>query len=67
MRAPTLALAGETSPPWAHEGAHAIAQTLPNGYARVLEGQGHAVADEVLIPLLKSFLRVTQAQDTHRC
>ena len=55
VRAPALALAGETSPPWAHEGAQAIAQTMPNGAARILEGQGHAVADEVLTPLLKSF------------
>jgi pimeloyl-ACP methyl ester carboxylesterase len=55
VRAPALALAGEASPPWAHEGAHAIAQTLANGQAQVLAGQGHAVAEEVLIPVLKSF------------
>jgi pimeloyl-ACP methyl ester carboxylesterase len=55
VQAPTLALAGQNSPPWAHAGAQAIMQTLPNGDARVLEGQGHAVADEVLIPVLKDF------------
>jgi pimeloyl-ACP methyl ester carboxylesterase len=52
---PVLALAGETSPPWAHEGARAIAQAVPHGQARVLEGQGHGVADEVLVDLLKGF------------
>ena len=52
---PTLALAGGASPEWAREGAHAIAAAVPNGQARVLEGQGHGVADDVLIPVLKEF------------
>jgi pimeloyl-ACP methyl ester carboxylesterase len=52
----TLALAGQDSPRWAHEGAQALAQILPNGNARILEGQGHAVADEVLISVFKEFL-----------
>ena len=56
VEAPTLALAGEISPPWAQEGARAIARTVRNGQARVLQGQGHGVADDVLIPLLKEFL-----------
>jgi hypothetical protein len=50
-----LALAGETSAPWAHEVALAIAKAVPRGQARVLEGQGHGVADDVLVPLLKEF------------
>jgi pimeloyl-ACP methyl ester carboxylesterase len=54
---PVLALAGETSPPWAHEGAQAIAEAVPHGEARVLEGQSHAVADEVLADVLKNFFR----------
>ncbi len=53
ISAPVLALAGGASPAWAREGAHAIAAAVPNGQARVLEGQGHGVADEVLIPVLK--------------
>jgi len=52
---PALALAGGASPEWAREGAHAIAAAVPNGQARVLEGQGHGVADDVLIPVLKEF------------
>jgi pimeloyl-ACP methyl ester carboxylesterase len=52
---PTLALAGGASPAWAHAGAHAIAAAVPRGEARVLEGQAHGVADDVLIPLLTEF------------
>jgi len=52
---PTLALAGETSPPWAKERARALARIVRNGQARVLQGQSHRVADDVLIPLLKEF------------
>jgi pimeloyl-ACP methyl ester carboxylesterase len=52
---PTLALAGENSPPWANEAARAIAEALPDGHARVLEGQGHAVADDVLADVLTGF------------
>jgi pimeloyl-ACP methyl ester carboxylesterase len=55
MSIPVLALAGETSPPWAYKGARAIAEVLPNGQARVLKGQGHAVAEEVLVGVLTSF------------
>src|SRR5207237_8899506 len=55
ISSPTLALAGGASPEWAREGAHAIAAAVPNGQARVLEGQGHGVADDVLIPVLKEF------------
>lgn len=58
VSAPTLVLAGETSPAWAHEGARAIADAVPAGQARVLAGQGHRVADEILIPVLKEFLLV---------
>lgn len=52
---PVLALTGEISPPWAHKGAREIADAMPNGQTQVLEGQGHAVADEVLIGVLKRF------------
>ncbi len=52
---PTLALAGETSPSWAQEGARAIAAAVPSGQARVLAGQGHRVADDVLISVLKEY------------
>jgi pimeloyl-ACP methyl ester carboxylesterase len=52
---PTLALAGGASPAWARAAAEAIAAAVPNSQARVLEGQGHRVADEVLIPVLTGF------------
>jgi pimeloyl-ACP methyl ester carboxylesterase len=55
ISAPTLALAGGTSAAWAHEGARAIAAAVPNGRSRVLEGQGHGVADDVMIPVLTEF------------
>lgn len=52
---PTLALAGGESPAWAQEGARAIVAAVPRGRARVLEGQSHGVADDVLIPILTAF------------
>ena len=55
ISAPTLALAGGASPAWAQEGARAIAAAVPQGTARVLEGQDHGVADEILIPVLMKF------------
>jgi pimeloyl-ACP methyl ester carboxylesterase len=55
ISAPTLALAGGASPAWARAAAEAIAAAAPNSQARVLEGQGHRVADEVLIPVLTDF------------
>jgi pimeloyl-ACP methyl ester carboxylesterase len=56
ITAPTLALAGGQSGEPARHVAEAIASAIPNGHARVLAGQGHGVADEVLIPLLTDFL-----------
>jgi hypothetical protein len=56
VSASTLALAGEISPAWAREGARAIADHVPTAQARVLAGQGHIVADDVLISVLKEFL-----------
>jgi pimeloyl-ACP methyl ester carboxylesterase len=56
VSASTLVLAGEMSPAWAHEGARAIAHDVPDGRARVLAGQGHKVADDILASVLKEFL-----------
>jgi pimeloyl-ACP methyl ester carboxylesterase len=55
ISAPTLALAGEASPPWAHDGARAIAARVSTGRAQVLPGQGHVVAADVLITVLADF------------
>lgn len=54
LTAPLLALAGDQGP-WAAGVAEAIAAAAPNGRARVLAGQGHAVADDALIPVLEEF------------
>jgi pimeloyl-ACP methyl ester carboxylesterase len=43
IRTPTLVLAGGASPACAVDGAHAIAAAVPQGQARVLEGQSHGV------------------------
>jgi pimeloyl-ACP methyl ester carboxylesterase len=55
ISAPTLAMAGGASPAWAQEVAHAIAAAVPGGQARVLEGQGHGAADDVIIRMLTEF------------
>lgn len=55
ITAPVLALAGRASPAWARDTAAAIAAAVPSGQHRVLEGQGHGAADEVLIPALEEF------------
>jgi pimeloyl-ACP methyl ester carboxylesterase len=52
---PVIALAGGDSVAWAREVADALADIIPGGQSRVLAGQAHGVADEVLIPLLEEF------------
>lgn len=55
VTAPTLVLAGGADFPWMRETAAAIAQALPDGEARFLDGQGHQVDPAVLGPALKDF------------
>ncbi len=52
---PTLVIAGGADMPWMPETARALADALPNGQARMLEGQGHNVDDQVLAPVLVEF------------
>jgi pimeloyl-ACP methyl ester carboxylesterase len=52
---PTLAVAGALSPAWATAAADEIAAAVPDGESRLLDGQSHGVADEVLVPLLTDF------------
>lgn len=52
---PTLALAGGESAAWALDGAPLIAATVAHGASRVLPGQDHGAADDVLIPVLVDF------------
>ncbi len=49
---PTIVIAGGASPAWMRETAQALADTLPNGQFRILEGQEHNAAPEVIAPVL---------------
>lgn len=53
---PVLALGGGAGAGWGPAAAEAIAAAVPGGEWRVLEGQHHAAADEVLAPVLREFL-----------
>jgi pimeloyl-ACP methyl ester carboxylesterase len=55
VRAPTLVLEGGESFPFMRGIAGALADLIPGARARVLEGQGHDVAPDVLAPVLKEF------------
>jgi pimeloyl-ACP methyl ester carboxylesterase len=52
---PVLAVAGGASPSWMRTASRDIAQTVPQGTYRVLEGQTHMVEPEVLAPVLAGF------------
>ena len=53
---PGLVLVGGDSPPFMMEVSRRLADLLPEGSHRVLEGQGHVVAPEVLAPVVAEFL-----------
>jgi pimeloyl-ACP methyl ester carboxylesterase len=53
--APTLAMAGGESYGWAHHAARTIASTIPGAQARIVKGQQHAPAHEVVASILKEF------------
>lgn len=55
VMAPTLVLDGGDSEAWMHHAAQALADTLPHAQYRTLAGQTHAVAPEVLAPVLVEF------------
>ncbi|HEX2068897.1 MAG TPA: alpha/beta hydrolase [Actinomycetota bacterium] len=52
---PTLVVAGGADMPWMPETARALADALPDGRVRLLEGQGHNVDDQILAPVLVEF------------
>ncbi|KUM67547.1 alpha/beta fold hydrolase [Streptomyces curacoi] len=52
---PVLAVAGDASPSWMGEAARAIADAVPRGTYRSLEGQTHMVEPDVLGPVLAEF------------
>jgi hypothetical protein len=51
---PTLVLVGGTTP-WLTDGGHALAEALPQGALRRLDGQTHDVAPDVLAPAVMGF------------
>lgn len=53
---PVLALAGGASPDWMQRAAHAVAEALPQGSSRILEGQTHVVDPDAVAPVLTEFL-----------
>lgn len=54
---PALVLAGGASPPWMREVAQRLADALPDGRYRTLEGQTHDVAAEALAPELEEHFK----------
>jgi pimeloyl-ACP methyl ester carboxylesterase len=52
---PTLVMAGEATFPFIQQAAQALADALPHGEHRTLEGQTHEVAAEALAPVLDAF------------
>ena len=55
VKAPTLVIAGGRDFPWMRATAQALADALPDGQTRTLEGQGHDVDPAVLAPALVEF------------
>jgi pimeloyl-ACP methyl ester carboxylesterase len=56
VSAPTLVMTGGASFPFMRETAEALAKAIPNARTRVLEGQTHDVAPDVIDPVLAEFL-----------
>lgn len=54
---PTLVMAGGETFPFMHDTARALAKAIPNATYRVLEGQTHDVAPDVIAPVLIEFFQ----------
>jgi pimeloyl-ACP methyl ester carboxylesterase len=57
ITAPVLVANGDASFPFMPAAAEAVAAALPNAKRRVLAGQGHGPAPEILAPVIAAFLR----------
>ncbi len=55
VKVPTLVVAGGADMPWMRQTAQALADALPDGRVRFLDGQGHDVDPAVLAPVLVEF------------
>jgi pimeloyl-ACP methyl ester carboxylesterase len=51
----TLVVSGADSPEWVRDAVEVVAGAIPGSQRRVLEGQTHNAADDVLAPVLASF------------
>lgn len=54
---PTVVMAGDASFPWMAVTARALADAMPNGELRILEGQSHGASPQVLGEAVRTFLR----------
>ena len=52
---PALVLTGGSDYPWMIDVGRRLAEAMPDGRHRVLEGQEHSVPPEVLVPVLAEF------------
>jgi pimeloyl-ACP methyl ester carboxylesterase len=57
VKVPTIVVAGGADFPWMRDTAEALAEALPDGQVRLLEGQGHDVDNAVLAPVLVEFFK----------
>jgi pimeloyl-ACP methyl ester carboxylesterase len=64
VEVPTLVLDGSETGAWAADSARALAAALPNPQRHTFEGQTHAIAWNVLVPVLRQFF--TDAVGTQR-
>lgn len=55
IEVPVLSIAGDASPAWMRQAAKAIAESVPRGAYRTLEGQTHMAEPDVLAPVLAEF------------
>jgi len=56
VEVPVLVLTGGADLPWMTDVGRRLAEVLPRGQHRILEGQEHVVPPEVLVPVLTGFL-----------
>jgi pimeloyl-ACP methyl ester carboxylesterase len=55
VKVPTIVMAGDASFPWMSDTARALAEALPEGELRILEGQTHDAAPEALAAAITEF------------
>ena len=56
VKVPTIVMAGDASFPWMSETARELAEVIPDGELRILQGQSHDVSPEAMTAALEQFL-----------